>query len=482
MQLLLFPNTLFKTRYFPKDIKKIILLEDPIFYGYRSNSIYKFNKKKKIVLHKSSLLYYQNYLKKKGYKITYYPFEYLLDKKTYFFLENNKSSTYISYHIYDYELKKKLNKLNKLNSILTYIENPNFLLTEKDLQTLNNKNNKNNKNKYYHDSFYSFSKNKLGLSYLKSYDTLNRNKFIPTGTGKERPNKIIPLKKTTILHESIKFTNTHFETNYGNTNNIWIPYTHKDAKRWLTLFLENHLEYFGTYQDSIHTKEPYLFHSLLSPLLNIGLLNPDYILKKTNMYYLKNKKKIKINNYEGFIRQIIGWREYQRYIYMYAYKDIVTNNYFNHTNKITKHWYNATTGIQPLDDAIRIGFDTGYLHHILRLMIIANLMNLHKIHPDDCYRWFMEFSVDSYDWVMIQNVYSMGLWVDNGLTMRKPYISSSNYILSISNYKVSSPWVEIWKCLFYYFLYKNRKLLDKTVYKRNIYYFMKNLKKKNKKE
>ena len=115
----------------------------------------------------------------------------------------------------------------------------------------------------------------------------------------------------------------------------------------------------------------------------------------------------------------------------FAYDDIVNKNYFQHTNKITKDWYYGTTEIQPLDNAITTAFDTGYLHHIIRLMVVSNLFNLFEIRPDDVYQWFMEFSVDSYDWVMIQNVYSMGLWVDQGLTMRKPYLASSNYILSL---------------------------------------------------
>jgi deoxyribodipyrimidine photolyase-like uncharacterized protein len=101
---------------------------------------------------------------------------------------------------------------------------------------------------------------------------------------------------------------------------------------------------------------------------------------------------------------------------------------------LNQSWYSATTGIKPVDDAVRMALDDGYIHHILRLMVVGNFMNLVGIHPDDVYKWFMEFSLDSYDWVMVGNVYSMALWADGGLTMRKPYISGDGYIMKMGNF------------------------------------------------
>jgi deoxyribodipyrimidine photolyase-related protein len=104
-------------------------------------------------------------------------------------------------------------------------------------------------------------------------------------------------------------------------------------------------------------------------------------------------------------------------------------------------------------------------------MMMANFMNLCNIHPDEVYRWFMEFSCDSYDWVMINNVYSMGMWADGGLTMKKPYISSDNYILKMSDYKKDEYWEDVWNDLFYYFLHRNEKELKGTPYLRNLVHF-----------
>lgn len=262
--------------------------------------------------------------------------------------------------------------------------------------------------------------------------------------------------------EASNYVTKHFPNNYGNTD-LPYPITHKDAKKWLKTFISKRLNKFGTYQDAMVEGEPFLFHSVISPMLNIGLLMPSQVLKEL----AKVKSKIKMNNYEGFIRQLVGWREYQRYTYYFAYSKIKNFNYFGNKNKLSKRLYTGTTDILPLDDAIKTAFDYGYLHHINRLMVISNMFNLLGIHPDEAYKWFMEFSVDSYDYLMIQNVYSMGQWSDGGLTMRKPYISSDNYISNMSNYE-SGEWKNIWNALYYNFLQKHDKKLKKTPYSRNL--------------
>ena len=117
-----------------------------------------------------------------------------------------------------------------------------------------------------------------------------------------------------------------------------------------------------------------------------------------------------MNSLEGFIRQLF-WREYQKYCYTYYN---FNKNYFGNKKKLTKAWYNGTLGVEPIDDCIKKGFDTGYLHHIERLMVMGNYMNLYGLHPDEGFKWFMEFSIDSYEWVMHQNVYDMVFFVSGG--------------------------------------------------------------------
>jgi deoxyribodipyrimidine photolyase-related protein len=198
-------------------------------------------------------------------------------------------------------------------------------------------------------------------------------------------------------------------------------------------------------------------------MLNIGLITPQDVITVITNYYNKNKAQIGIANYEGFIRQIIGWREYQRYIYQYAGNVMRAGNYFNNARKLTPEWYKGTIGIKPVDDAIKMAINDGYIHHILRLMVVGNFMNLVGIHPDEVYKWFMEFSLDSYDWVMVGNVYSMTLWADGGLTMRKPYISGDGYIMKMSNYS-RGDWNGKWNAIFHHFVDRTSKQLEKTYY------------------
>ena len=186
-----------------------------------------------------------------------------------------------------------------------------------------------------------------------------------------------------------------------------------------------------------------LFHSVISMQLNIGLITPEYILKEILQRYDKSKKEI-LHSVEGFVRQL-NWREYSRLLYRYAYDKMIHKNYFDNRHHLTKAWYDGELKIQPIDICIKFAFQYGYLHHILRLMVMCNFMNLMNIHPDDVYKWFMEFSLDSYDWVMINNVYSMGMFSDNGLTTSKVYISSSKYILRMSDVKKDGHW----DCLLY---------------------------------
>ena len=136
---------------------------------------------------------------------------------------------------------------------------------------------------------------------------------------------------------------------------------------------------------------------------------------------------------------------------------MVLKNHFNCKIKLSKQWYNGTTGIAPVDDAIEKAFRFGYLHHIERLMIIANYMTLSSIDPKEMFRWFTEFSLDSYDWVMEYNIYVMGSYSDGGNFTTKPYISSSNYILKMSDYpggKASEDWSKIWDLKFWQFMKK----------------------------
>ena len=197
----------------------------------------------------------------------------------------------------------------------------------------------------------------------------------------------------------------------------------------------------------------------MSPLLNIGLITPKEVVKKTLEYTKKNS--IPLNSVEGFIRQIIGWREFIRGVYHLKGKQQEQMNFFNHSRKLSKSWYDGTTGILPLDDAIKNCIQYGYTHHIPRLMIISNIMTLSRIHPQEIYKWFMEMFIDSSEWVMVPNVFGMGTFADGGVFSTKPYSCSSNYILKMSDYKKSG-WCKVVDALYWKFIRDNRSFFEKN--------------------
>ena len=224
-------------------------------------------------------------------------------------------------------------------------------------------------------------------------------------------------------------------------------------------FLHHRFEEFGPYEDAIVQHQSILHHSLLSPLINTGLLQPQQVIDALLQY--AHTHAIPINSTEGIIRQLIGWREFIRGVYETKGYEERTRNFWNFSRPMPATFYTATTGIEPVDDAIRTVLKTGYCHHIERLMVLGNFMLLCEIDPDEVYRWFMELFIDAYDWVMVPNVYGMSQFADGGLMSTKPYISSSNYILKMSNYS-QSDWQATWDGLFWRFMNKQRTFFLKN--------------------
>lgn len=435
MVLLILPNQLFDKKYIDKT-EKIVIWECPHYF-----CDYNYNKKK-LVLHRASMKYYEDYLKSYGYNVEYIGY--------------NKNI-----HNEDYIIYNPLNKLDvlklPLKTKVNDISTPNLMLSISDLKEYCEKT-----DKYFFNAFYMWSKKKLNIiPDVKSQDKYNR-KVLKNNTSStqitqvKQPFEEINLKiEKVYISEAISYVNKNFPKNCGNTDNFIFPITHYGARKWLDHFIRFKFKLFGDYQDYIDKTDNYLYHSMLSSLINIGLLNPGEIIKEIEKY----QSVIPLNSYEGFVRQLF-WREYQYYCYINV---DFSSNYFNNKKHLTDNWYNGTTGILPVDDAIKEAFDTGYLHHIKRLMVVGNYMNLSGIQPKEGFKWFMEFSCDSYEWVMHQNVYDMVFFVTNGKTMRRPYISSSNYILKMSNYK-KDKWSDIWDTKYKNFINKNKKKLYKYRY------------------
>ena len=226
--------------------------------------------------------------------------------------------------------------------------------------------------------------------------------------------KLPVIKERDDFEEISNFINTEFNDHPGNINNIF-PYTTEQALDWLDTFFEERFKDFGPYEDAIFMGEHFQLHSALSSSMNLGIITPQQIITKAKDYAEAND--IPLNSLEGFVRQIIGWREFIRGIYQNFSEKMINSNYWNHNRKLSEAWYTGDTGIEPLDDAIKGALEFGYTHHINRLMVLASIMNMSRIHPSEIYKWFMEMFVDSSEWVMVPNVFGMGTFADGGLSL-----------------------------------------------------------------
>lgn len=467
---LLFPINLYKNIENLKG-NKIYLIEEETYF-----TKYKFHKLK-LILHRASMKKYFDYLKNKKLNVTYYEYN-----ENYF--DDMENSEILLYDPINHDLKHKLEKNQKKYKYkITFLENPAFITSHNDLIEYHSKHNK----KFIHSVFYKWQRNRLNIlmpigkdnkSYKLSYDEMNRLKFPDDIKEVFKPKK----SNNSYIIEAKKYVNKHFTNNWGNDENFIYPIDFKGAERWLDNFIKTRLKLFGKYQDAIHNTINFGYHSVLSPLLNIGLLTDQNIIDKLLENNLQDK--IPLNSFEGYIRQLIGWKQSMRYLYEFHFDKFNNMNFLNHTNKISKRFWDGNTGIKPIDDCINKVYNFSYLHHIERLMIIGQFFLLTLVEPQDVFNWYMSLvSIDSYEWVMYPNIYGMIMYADGGFMMSRPYFSTSNYIKKMSNYnndessiKLSDgnmyKWYEIWDALFYNLINKHYNIFKKQYYiARSVYHW-----------
>jgi deoxyribodipyrimidine photolyase-related protein len=460
-----FPHQLFEEHPGFSQSKEIILVEDSLFF-YDPQYPVIFHKKK-LVFHKASMQYYKDFLIKRGFKVNYIEHKKKhqknLEKSSIpELIENlldNKIELIHIVDLVDYALEKRLHRQAKLSNIQIKLHNnPGFLCNENYLRNFFN-----TKKTYNQTSFYIAQRKRLNILVKNnkpvggkwSLDAQNRKK-IPKGL--EIPNLPFP-KLNKYVKDAVEYIETHFPNNLGKTKDFFYPIDHVSALEWFKIFLKERFKNFGPYEDAIKKNDSFLFHSLISPLINVGLITPRNVLNEILRHSKENK--IPLNSLEGFIRQIIGWREFMRAIYIVEGTKQRNSNYWKNDYPIPKSFYDATTGILPIDNTIKKLLRNAYVHHIERLMILGNFMVLCEIKPNDVYKWFMELFIDAYDWVMVPNVYGMSLNADGGMITTKPYISSSNYIRKMSDYPAGE-WCAIWDGLYWRFIQKHRAFFEKN--------------------
>lgn len=442
----IFPHQLFKKHPACEKGRAVYLLEHPWFF-----TRLKFHQQK-LVLHRASMQAYLKELKGEKHYV-----ECSKIKTTAQWLKSLKGVKKIHMtDIVEMPLEEEfINSAKKAGIELIFYPTPMFMTDlEWGLDAIKDT------KKYFMASFYTKQRKQLGILVKNgkpvggkwSFDAENR-KAIPKNL---KLPKIASPRKSLHIKEAVKYVKKHFKSHPGEADAFAYPTTHSEASSWLTTFFKERFKLFGDYEDAIVSKESFLFHSVLSPMLNIGLLTPDEVVEKAL------KCKVDINSKEGFIRQIIGWREFIHLVYRASGEKMSRSNHFKHRRKLPKGFWSAETGIEPIDVVIERLLKTAYTHHIERLMILGNFMLLSEINPDDVYTWFMEMYIDAYDWVMVPNVYAMSQYADGGTMTTKPYVSSSNYVLKMSDFE-KGDWCSIWDGLFWDFINKHKSAFSKNM-------------------
>lgn len=454
---LIFPHQLFQNSSFLEKGSKVYLVEEELYFKQ-----YNFHKQK-LVLHRASMKCYEQYLISSGVKVEYVNF-YDAESNAAILVKDLANKGINCIHIVevvDNWLMKKMQNACTANAIKLIVhDSTNFLNTTKSVSDYFT-----NRKTYFQTEFYTSQRKQRGilLDHDKkplggkwTFDAENRSKF---PKNEKVPFLALPATNK-FLTEANEYVLKHFPNNYGTLSEAPLfAVNFKDAEFWLDEFLENRFEKFGIYEDAIVSKETVLHHSVLSPMLNIGLLSPRQIIDKA--LEIGARKNIPLNSIEGFIRQIMGWREFIKIVYEREGSKQRTTNYWNFKRKIPASFWNGTTGIPPIDITIHKILKTGYCHHIERLMVLGNFMLLCEFDPNEVYKWFMEMFIDAYDWVMVPNVYGMTQFADGGLMTTKPYISGSNYLMKMSDYE-KGEWQGIWDGLFWRFMHEHRSFFLKN--------------------
>ncbi|MEP0710897.1 MAG: cryptochrome/photolyase family protein, partial [Algoriphagus sp.] len=212
------------------------------------------------------------------------------------------------------------------------------------------------------------------------------------------------------------------------------PCSREESLEVLDHFCSHLLIHFGDYQDALTTWDPFLFHSRLSFAMNTKMLSPLEVVQKVEAYWKSHQDTIDISQAEGFIRQVIGWREYMRGIYWAKMPDFAELNFFDHQRALPKWFWTGKTKMKCLSHSIGQSLDLAYAHHIQRLMVIGNFALLAGIHPDEVDSWYLGIYIDAIEWVEITNTRGMSQFADGGIVGTKPYVSSANYIKKQGNY------------------------------------------------
>lgn len=456
---LIFPNHLFSTETFSRFHKlPFVLIEDRQILSY-----FKFHKHK-ILLQLTAMRHLAEELKNQGHQVLHIKlspdhaesFEgpLLQEVKR---LGVKKVKTF---EIEDRSLQVRLEEFcSKAKLKIEYESSPMFLTSREEfsehLQSVK---------RPLMRQFYQERRKKLKLLVDKSgepvggqwaFENLNSFRLSPEIRPPEPPR----FSRHAFLDESKKIVEAHFAKHLGRCEDFWWPSNRSEALSWLEDFVTQRFQRFADYEDALPSHSTLVYHSALSPLLNLGLLTPHEVLLR--VLEAAKKDQVAVQTLEHFIRQLVGWREFMRGMYHHFGHEMIYTNFWNHSRKLKSQWYEAKLGLPFADQTIQKALQKAYNHPIERLMVISNLMLLCEVDPLEAYRWSMEVYADASEWISLPSVFGLGQFADGGLIATRPYLCGSAYIRRLSSVPEGA-WCDIMDGLYWSFIEKNAKELSKN--------------------
>lgn len=454
---LIYPHQLYKNHPAVNDQRRVFFIEEPLLYGRDHKWPLKHHARRLALLKQAGDRYVRQ-LSDAGYDVEVIGLEDKLNGENKIttsdmldLLPSEVKTIHVARAV-DYLLERRVESWARKGDVqIEWHDTPNFL-TPNDWW----RDHFAGKKKPFMAHFYQAQRKRMGILVDAnnkpkggqwSYDEDNRKK-LPKNYSEPKLPETEPFSEQTKSWVSMCFPDAWGDVGDG------LPHTHQQAEAWLESFLKDRFKLFGDYEDAISMNHGTQQHSLLTPMMNIGLLNPQLVVDRALEFGEAND--VPLNSLEGFVRQVIGWREFMRCMYELHGRDMRLENFWGFEHDVPESFYTGRTGLPPVDDAIHRLLKTGYCHHIERLMVLGVMFQLCHVKPTAVYRWFMEMFIDAYDWVMVPNVYGMSQFADGGKFVTKPYVCGSNYVRKMSDYP-KGEWCDIWDGLFWDFIASNRE-------------------------
>jgi len=446
---LVLPHQLFVEHLDADQDTLMVLVEPDLFFRQFPFHLHK------LVLHRASMTSFEDRLREAGFTTVYVATSAgtSSDDALADVLRANRVTEVTVYDVVDDWLDRDLRRVcRSVGAVLTEAVTPNFLTTPEQIEATFARH---RQPRMQH--FYEAQRRRLDLLMEGdkpvggrwSYDTDNRER-LPKDVAVPDPPRAT---RTDHVRDALAWVAEEFPDNPGDASTFHWPTTHRQAENWLQRFLDERFHDFGPYEDAIAADQPWLFHSVISPALNIGLLDPEHVVRAAVEHATAHD--VPLPSLEGFVRQVIGWREYMRATYVVHGRRLRTRNLLRLARDLGPGWWDGSTGLDPVDVVVRRVLRHGYAHHIERLMVLGNAMLLLRTDPDEVYAWFMSLFVDAYDWVMVPNVYAMSQFSGGELVTTKPYVSGSNYLRTMGDFETGD-WTTAWDALYWQFVDDHR--------------------------